>query len=163
MVQGIDPSLYYSNRPNQTKTTGNSSLGKDDFLKLLIAQLQNQDPTNPMDDREFIAQMAQFSSLEQMANMNTTLEKFIQTYSNSKMFEYSHLIGKNVRVLSGYDDNEIPIYKIEKVVSVGQHENKVAIKLANGDWVSEELVVEISSENITESSNQSSGKDDEMV
>ena len=44
-------------------------LDKEAFLKLLIAQLANQDPMNPMEDREFIAQMAQFSSLEQMANM----------------------------------------------------------------------------------------------
>lgn len=48
-------------------------LGKDDFLKLLIAQLQHQDPLKPMDDKEFVAQMAQFSTLEQMQNMSTAL------------------------------------------------------------------------------------------
>lgn len=54
-------------------TTKNStnSLGKDDFLKMLVTQLQNQDPLKPMDDTSFIAQMAQFSSLEQMQNMNS--------------------------------------------------------------------------------------------
>jgi len=50
------------------RNTG-SSLGKDDFLKLLITQMQNQDPLNPTEDTEFIAQMAQFTSLEQMQNM----------------------------------------------------------------------------------------------
>jgi len=50
-----------------------NELGQDAFLKLLIAQLANQDPLNPMDDREFIAQMAQFSALEQMTQMNRTL------------------------------------------------------------------------------------------
>lgn len=45
-------------------------LGKEEFLKILIAQLQNQDPLSPVDDKEFIAQLAQFSTLEQMQNMS---------------------------------------------------------------------------------------------
>lgn len=59
------------------KTQDNKSkndLDKDAFLRLLTTQLANQDPLNPMEDREFIAQLAQFSSLEQMQNLNKSIE-----------------------------------------------------------------------------------------
>jgi len=61
--------------PTQTERTREhmGSLGKDDFLKLLVAQLQNQDPTNPQENTEFIAQMAQFSALEATNNMAAAL------------------------------------------------------------------------------------------
>lgn len=53
----------------------NSELGKDAFLKILIAQLSNQDPLDPLKDQDFIAQMAQFSTLEQMTNMNKSIDQ----------------------------------------------------------------------------------------
>lgn len=64
------------NRMNEaTGRKVDNSLGKDDFLKLLITQLTNQNPMNPLQDTQFIAQMAQFSSLEQITNMNESLGK----------------------------------------------------------------------------------------
>ena len=71
---------------NASKRNTNGELGKNDFLNLLVTQLRYQDPLNPTDDKEFIAQMAQFSSLEQMQNMSNTL-------SNSQAFS---MIGKRV-------------------------------------------------------------------
>lgn len=59
------PNYDKQNFSTTNQNTG-TSLGKDDFLKILITQLQNQDPSSPLEDREFIAQMAQFSTMEQM-------------------------------------------------------------------------------------------------
>lgn len=72
LTQALDD-LAYSNTTKEIKQRGSSELGKDEFLKLLVCQLQNQDPLNPQDDTSFIAQLAQFSSLEQMQNMNATM------------------------------------------------------------------------------------------
>ena len=64
---------------NQNSKTGNSSLGKDDFLRLLMTQLQNQDPTNPMDSQQFAAQLAQFNTVEQLTNLNTGMTNLTNT------------------------------------------------------------------------------------
>ena len=73
-------------------------LGKDDFLKLLITQLSNQDPTSPMENTEFIAQMAQFSSLEQMTNMNQEFAKMNSMLVSSQAVG---TIGKTVDITLG--------------------------------------------------------------
>jgi len=73
-------------------------LGKDEFLKLLITQLQHQDPTAPMDDKEFIAQMAQFSSLEQMTNMTQEFAKISGMMNRGNAV---NLLGQRVEILTG--------------------------------------------------------------
>ncbi|WP_436411269.1 flagellar hook assembly protein FlgD [Treponema socranskii] len=78
--------------------TVNHSLGKDDFLKLLIAQLSNQDPTSPIENTEFIAQMAQFSSLEQMTNMSAEFAKLAGVF---RVSEASSMLGKTVTLNVG--------------------------------------------------------------
>jgi flagellar basal-body rod modification protein FlgD len=71
------------------------TLDKDDFLKLLLTQLSHQDPLQPMEDREFIAQMAQFSSLEQMTNLN---REFSRVAGAIALGQAISLIGKTVDV-----------------------------------------------------------------
>ena len=72
-------------------------MDKDAFLKLLITELRYQDPTRPMEDREFIAQMAQFSTLEQMTNMN---KEVINLLKSSRSAEAFSLLGKHVDALN---------------------------------------------------------------
>ena len=81
---------------NGRKTS--NELGKDDFLKILIAQLSNQDPTNPLENTDFIAQMAQFSSLEQMTNMSQGFEKMAGLINSSGA---QSMLGKTVEVEAG--------------------------------------------------------------
>ena len=76
----------------------NAALDKNDFLKILITQLSHQDPTQPMDDKAFIAQMAQFSSLEQMSNMSEGLAKVADLISRSQAVS---LLGSAVEIGSG--------------------------------------------------------------
>ncbi len=75
-------------RFNKTLTVNgrkaSQELGKDDFLKLLMAQMTHQDPTEPMDNSQFIAQMAQFSSLEQMYNVSNGFTKMAQMMQSSE-------------------------------------------------------------------------------
>jgi flagellar basal-body rod modification protein FlgD len=80
----------------------NQSLGRDDFLKLLVTQLSYQNPTAPMEDKEFIAQMAQFSSLEQITNMANDFSKLAEIITGS---EANSAIGKSVEILEG--DNSV--------------------------------------------------------
>ncbi len=73
-------------------------MGQDDFLTLLVTQLRSQDPLNPMDSTQFTAQLAQFSSLEQLMSVNTSLESLIQTQSSTTRMQSMDMIGKNIRV-----------------------------------------------------------------
>ncbi len=129
-------SMSYTNALKQK-----SALGKDDFLKLFIEQLKHQDPLKPVDDKEFIAQMAQFSSLEQMSNLGSTADKILQSINNNAsqnlLAKYSNLVGmkgywldssgtensgivqslllKNQQVFASIDNSEIPINNLSRV------------------------------------------------
>jgi flagellar basal-body rod modification protein FlgD len=104
MTNSIDSTYLLSNYQNQTKSSGSSSLGKDDFLKILMTQLQNQDPLNPMQDQDFISQMATFSSLEQMTNLNSSMDNFVKSAEQNQFMQASSMIGKTVTYLDDQDN-----------------------------------------------------------
>jgi flagellar basal-body rod modification protein FlgD len=86
-----------STTDSSTGTAG-SALGKDAFLQLLVTQLKNQDPLSPTDNTQFVSQMAQFSSLESMQNLNTTVDTLATTYQSSQALQASSLVGRSVVV-----------------------------------------------------------------
>ncbi len=103
------------------KTGG--ELGKNDFLNLLVTQLRYQDPLQPVDDKEFIAQMAQFSSLEQMQNMNGSMTK-------SQAFT---LIGKVITATTT-DDKTLEVNSVQGTVSsVKMKDGKTFVVVNNKD------------------------------
>ena len=95
----VDNAVNFYNRANvQNGRKASHELGKDDFLTLLATQLQNQDPTEPMENTEFISQMAQFSSLEQMTNMSNSFGKLASYITSS---EATSTLGKKVELNIG--------------------------------------------------------------
>ena len=107
-VTGVNYSGNVSNSNNSSTTKTSQDLGKDDFLNLLVTQLKYQDPMSPMEDKEFISQMAQFTSLEQMKNMNNSVQitqatSFIGkqvTWADSKGNEVTGVV-KSVKIVNG--------------------------------------------------------------
>jgi flagellar basal-body rod modification protein FlgD len=92
LIGKAEKELYDTN-----KFTGKSELDKEDFLTLLVAQLEHQDPMNPMDDKEFTAQLAEFSSLEQLTNISNGIDSMNSNDTRQDMVSAVSFIGKDVR------------------------------------------------------------------
>lgn len=115
------------------QTEPQNTLGKDAFMKILVTQMKNQDPLEPLKDTEFIGQMAQFSSLEQLTNLNQAMNQFIGLQGNQKLTEHADLLGNTV-----YWEQEVDgqLQSGEGIVK--------ALSLKNG-----ELMVELENEEIS--------------
>lgn len=87
---------YYDSVSSITSDSSTSDLDKEAFLTLLITQFQNQDPLDPMDDTDFIAQLAQFSTLEQMMTLNESMESLIYSTDAQTTISITNYIGKEV-------------------------------------------------------------------
>ena len=85
------PNYSTSNVQKAADKPKDNTLDKDDFLKILVTQLQNQDPMQPLEDKDFIAQMAQFSSVEQLYNLTDAMTKLSQNLGMA-----SAMIGKSI-------------------------------------------------------------------
>ncbi len=125
--------IIASTKANQesTRKTG-GDLGKNDFLNLLVTQLRYQDPLEPTDDKAFIAQMAQFSALEQMQNMNGVM-------TNSQAFS---LIGKDVTA-SITDPKTFEVKTVTGLVSTVKVSNGKTYLMINNQQVEADKVVEV--------------------
>ncbi len=105
--------------PTTTDRVGKSALGKDDFLKLLMAQLQNQDPTAPQDNTQMIAQLAQFSSLEAAQGTNSRLDTLLMAEVNKSQTDYVNFIGKDVEYRTDSLDHTQGLADVSQVTLAG--------------------------------------------
>ena len=122
IIQDITQAQTPTAATDAATSAGLDIMGKQDFLTLLVAQLQNQDPLNPDDPTEFTAQLAQFSQLEQLFNLNDSMKNLVTSNANSDKFATLQTIGKNV-VFQGklVFDFIVPpeVAKIILIVSIG--------------------------------------------
>jgi flagellar basal-body rod modification protein FlgD len=115
---------------SSTGTTGGTTLGKDDFLKLLVAQLSHQDPTAPTQGTEFVTQLAQFSLVEQSQNQAASLDKIGLQLTGLQGNEATSLIGKTVKVAGSqlnFDGNN----PASAGVSLGAAASKVSVTITD--------------------------------
>ncbi|KAA1173860.1 flagellar hook assembly protein FlgD [Marinobacter salinexigens] len=85
----------------QSSASGNSELGRGEFMELMLAQLKNQNPLEPQDNGDFIAQLAQFSSLEEIQNLSSTVDDAMGQFRSSQALQASAMVGKTVLAPSG--------------------------------------------------------------
>ncbi len=82
----------------KTKTSGSNELGKNEFMKLMIAQLENQNPLDPQDNGAFISQLAEFSSLQEMQGISASVNNFTNQFRSSQALQASAMVGRSVLV-----------------------------------------------------------------
>jgi flagellar basal-body rod modification protein FlgD len=95
-MSNVSAVSYASTASTATTSSSSGNLGQDEFLKLLITQLQYQDPMNPMEDKDFIAQLAQFSTLEKTMSMSSGIESLTKSQTASQAVA---MIGKSIDYL----------------------------------------------------------------
>ena len=121
-----------SSSAQANSSQGAASMAQNDFLKLLISQLSHQDPLNPTDSSEFVAQLAQFSGLEQMISMNDKLNTLAMAEAASNSMATASLVGRQVTVASKNVDLAT---EGDAVLSFdfGQNTAKVEVTLSDED------------------------------
>ncbi len=123
--------------PSKTRKVGNAALDKDAFFKLMLAQIKYQDPTSPMKSDEMAAQLAQFTSLEQLTNINTKLDDLAKAQQPATQYQALNFIGKAVssdtsKVFRGVGDKT---HDLRFTLPNEPGKVKVTIKDANGEEV----------------------------
>lgn len=147
------PNYNEANVKAAANNKSTDTLGKDQFLKILVTQLRNQDPMQPMQDKEFIAQMAQFSSVEQLMNMSTELSLLRQSIGSA-----SSLIGKTIE---WYEYNEVgSVIPLRGVVDSIVSQEGLLYATVGGSQVAMDYIISISETSPGGDSGEATGNGD---
>lgn len=97
-TQSVSDALSNYRYEPKTQASGSNELGKNEFMKLMIAQMENQNPLEPQDNGEFISQLAEFSSLEEMQKISGSVNNFSTQFQSSQALQASAMVGRTVLV-----------------------------------------------------------------
>ncbi len=136
----INP-IVQSNQIQTSEADPNGIVGKDGFLNLLVTQLRYQDPLNPMDNQQMLSQLAQFSSLEQMSQLNNTISS---QQDFTSFLNATRLIGKEVSMFDPTAPADQPRELITTVESVTFAEDQPVLTLGNGLMTTADAIFRVS-------------------
>jgi len=117
-ISGTSGTGATSTSKSTSQTSDSSQLGQDAFLKLLVTQLKNQDPTKPMDNQAFVAQLAQFSSLQELQGVSDRLDSLLISQKSSADVTAASMIGKTVTYKSGSSGTTVDLTLSDAASSV---------------------------------------------
>lgn len=130
-----------SQQVKHAATPKSNELGQDVFLELMITQMRNQNPLDPQDNSEFVAQLAQFSSVEGLDKLNTTTENMASMFQSSQALQASSMVGREVKVVTetARFDNGHPI---QGTIDLPSSSNSVEMNIYNsaGELVGHEFL-----------------------
>src|SRR5262245_59631280 len=109
--------------PSSSAAIGSNKLGKNEFLKMLLTQMQNQDPTSPMDNQQMVAQLATFSTLEQQEQMNSKLDNLLLAQTANNQTSVASLVGQTV----AYRSNKIHFDGLQGTIHANLAENAATV------------------------------------
>ena len=141
MISAADIQSQMTAPPDNLERLPAKTMGQTEFLSLLVTQMRNQDPLKPVSDTEFIAQMAQFTSLEQTKEMGVDLQQLRQSYN---LTQGTALMGKPVKVATGEKENQVFTNGIVTDLKVNK-DGDVSVIL-NGQTYDLDSVIEVHSE-----------------
>lgn len=125
----VNPTSAAGQTPTASKTSDKNMVDYNSFLKLLVTQMQNQDPTEPMESSQFLSQLASFSNVEQSVQLNTKIDSLV---AMSQISQANGLIGRVATSADGLTSGVVKSVKIETTGVVATLESGAKLNVASG-------------------------------